>query len=106
MGDEQIWPTRRALVYKGADPRRPKWKSRAKSPRSRLRQRQECHEEIRPVRILSEMHNWPAANGKSIRMLSPARSPFSERAVFAQLESGKGLQMSFTRRQIRFVAVL
>src|ERR1700730_14330884 len=39
-------------------------------------------------------------------MLSPARSAFSRRAVFAQLESGKGLQMSFTRRQIRFIAVL
>ena len=28
MGEEQVWPTRRALVYKGADPGRPKWKSR------------------------------------------------------------------------------
>ena len=28
MGDEQLWPTRRASVYNGADPGRPQWKSR------------------------------------------------------------------------------
>ena len=28
MGDENIWPTRKTSVYKGADPRRPNGKSR------------------------------------------------------------------------------
>jgi hypothetical protein len=28
MGNEKLWRTRRASVYKGADPGRPNWKSR------------------------------------------------------------------------------
>ena len=28
--NDQIWPTQRASVYNGADPVRPKWKSRLK----------------------------------------------------------------------------